>query len=196
MDIKTSIFEGFYSHFILHDLFGKIIPGSIVLLSIVVAKAPTFDSLSKVFSQQQSFGWMFWIGAAWLLGFSLQFSRKDWSSQLEDQRERYKTRIRFFSNASDYERNQAQRFSLVGDATGNGARASGIAALILFLVNINDPVLFLKNYWMVEIGLCLVTVSLYSTHKSFNKKHSEFLLTALELRSEDIPAAEKDESVK
>ena len=70
MDLK-SLFDSFYNRFVLRDLFGKIVPGLIVLLAadVCLFKIELIDMVLKG-------SWFFIIlfsGLAWISSFSLQY---------------------------------------------------------------------------------------------------------------------------
>lgn len=67
----AGLFADFYSKFVLRDLFGKIVPGGVLILTVVVSHSTIGDLISKVAAL--SFGaWVFLLGVAWLMGFAIQ----------------------------------------------------------------------------------------------------------------------------
>lgn len=172
---SPSFFEGFYVHYLLHDLYGKIIPGGIILLSLRIAAKPTLSEFTAVLSNQYSVGWLFIIGLAWTVGFSLQARAKHWSKKLSDPRERYNQRIKFFRCANQFERNQFQRYALVIDATGNSGKALCASGLILVLSNISNFLAFLQNHWTAIIAFFIVGAALLIVSKQYIKKQEAYM---------------------
>lgn len=70
MEEVKNIFNVIYSHFILRDLFGKIVPGSMVLIMLVWYSA-NFSYLEKLFDLSL-WPWLILIGLAWIIGFAIQ----------------------------------------------------------------------------------------------------------------------------
>jgi hypothetical protein len=60
--------EALYSRFLLRDVFGKIVPGTLLLLSLVHPYFPMWSGLKEWPWPV----WLFLIGLSWLLGFAVQ----------------------------------------------------------------------------------------------------------------------------
>lgn len=67
----TGIFEDLYTKFVLRDLFGKIIPGGILIFTVVVSHSTIDDVISKA-DALAFWAWLFLLGVAWLMGFAIQ----------------------------------------------------------------------------------------------------------------------------
>lgn len=136
MSEVSNIIDSLYSKLLLRDVFGKIVPGIIVILTIAVS----LSSLSVVIDFLKGAGFALWtllIGAAWVVAFSVQsfgefcglirYHRKE--IQLK---EYYKLRHQFNSLADDRERMQLERIIVIKEACGNGYAALALSLLILF----------------------------------------------------------------
>ncbi len=69
-DLKE-LFDAFYERFVLRDLFGKIVPGLIVLLTIGSVSNGTVHFMGLINSLSVG-AWIALIGMAWLQGFAVQ----------------------------------------------------------------------------------------------------------------------------
>src|SRR3974390_2048580 len=66
-----SVFDAFYRHFVLRDLFGKIVPGLIVL-AFISALLSDKHELKEAILNLPSAAWIAIVGAGWLAGFAIQ----------------------------------------------------------------------------------------------------------------------------
>jgi len=80
MNQLTNVFDAFYSRFLLRDLCGKILPGSILLFSIAAIRF----SYSQISQFLTSMPWELWIAGAasgWVAGCAVQ-ALGEWSGLL------------------------------------------------------------------------------------------------------------------
>ena len=173
-------FEGVYSAFLLHDLYGKIVPGTIVLASVALAGDPTFSNLIALLAGPYSIGWLFFVGLAWVVGFSLQTLRIDWTPEMSDPITRYSRAIKFYSKAVPYQRHQLQRYSLVHDATSNSSRALFVSIAIFMIYNFAKLPDFLFANWQLLTAEALVATSLYFVSNSYLDKKMNFIKTCVD----------------
>jgi hypothetical protein len=190
MSDQTSFFEGFYVHYLLHDIYVKIIPGSIVLISLQVARQPTLDELSVVLSRSYSVGWVFIIGLAWTVGFSLQALGKHWSTQWGNPAQRYNLRINFFRKANQFERSQLQRYSLVIDTTGNAGKAFLVSTVVLTLSNVVNLEVFLRSHWSTIMALVILSGALLVVSKQYIGKQGPYMeaVGSFDKSAADLPS--------
>jgi hypothetical protein len=141
----SSIFSGFYSHFILRDLLAKITPGSIVLLTIFSTLFTLKDGLMIFDYLKNFFTWSIFIIVSWLIGFAIQgvgeyvgiiryYPKKVGNDKLDDS-EWYQTRLKFLKNAGEFEKREEERLCVVKEACGNGCVCL-IISLILVILNV------------------------------------------------------------
>jgi len=136
MSEVSNIIDSLYSKLLLRDVFGKIVPGITVILSIAVS----LSSLTVVidFLKDAEFAlWVLFIGAAWVVAFSVQsfgefcgfirYHRKDLPLD-----KYYKLRHKFNSLVDERERMQLERIIVIKEACGNGYVALALSLLILF----------------------------------------------------------------
>jgi len=135
MNEKTSIVEAFYNNFLLRDLFAKIVPGFVVLITAVF-QSPIED---KVVAMGEKIGWPLILmvsGVAWIVGFAIQKLGeccrfiKHHPSDYKNYEKRYETRIEFKRIASPSESQQVERYAIIKEAAGNGATAIFLVVLI------------------------------------------------------------------
>jgi hypothetical protein len=133
----NNVIDSLYSKLLLRDFFGKIVPGTIVILTVAVSLSSL--SIIKDFLVDAGFAlWLLLIGASWIVAFSVQslgefctlirYHRKDLSDS-----EYYKLRHRFNSLVDDRERMQLERIVVIKEACGNGCVALLLSVLILLV---------------------------------------------------------------
>ena len=154
MDL-AKLFDSFYNRFILRDVFGKIVPGFILLSGIVLA----FSSPEKIYAAMKPFLFKtsaaelnsvsLWVillsslGIGWLAGLGIERLGEiagilvDPPRKLTEQR--WLNLIIFFDRDTmekPYERSQRERMVVIKEACGNASVALGVAALSgIWIVN-------------------------------------------------------------
>jgi|SRR2546425_12632704 len=135
MSDLAPLFDALYSRLLLRDVFGKVVPGSVVIFAL----AASVFTAKNVADYAQSMGFWFWVlilGSAWVMAFSVQalgestglirYHKKEWSDE-----EFYTKRLEFESCASQDERQQMERFVVIKEACGNGYLAASLAIITL-----------------------------------------------------------------
>ncbi len=178
---NSSSVERIYNKFILHDLFGKIVPGGSVLYVLSTIFTGGFSESIGVIEGLSPGAWIFPLGVSWLAGFALQFKRKDWNPSIDDDEKRYTEKIEFYRDGTAFEIEQLNRYRLVSDATGNAFRA----CLVSFVILLSDFLWHFvtgKEIGVVDLILSLVFLifgfSLRQSFKSNVHKYSRFLEVA------------------
>lgn len=147
MSEAENIFNAFYSKFVLRDFFGKIIPGSIILLSVAIALTSLSNTLTFII-RMSGWMWLFATGFSWISGFAVQSLGEGWLIRYYPRNKRltrqqfYEILIRFDqrSVSSPIERQQVERIVVIKEACGNSYVALGISLLILFAEGLFDRV--------------------------------------------------------
>lgn len=191
MSQKLSFLEGVYAHFFLHDLYGKVVPGGIVLLSAALAKDPTLSNLEAILGKKYSWGWFFLIGLAWIIGISLQVVTKHWIEKYENEKKRYLLKIQSLRIANEHERAQLQRYDLVIDASSNGSKAFFLSFIFFIAMNINNICTFAAEHWWVFATTLAMGTSLMFLSKSYKKKIYHFREAILDLNNSDASEHKK-----
>lgn len=163
----TSLFDSFYTRFVMRDILAKVIPGSILLVFI----SATILSLPKVISSINSMSFGLCIvggGAAWLVGFIVQsfgemfkliryFPKKiSWDDEIENI-------LAFLEVASYDEKLQFERFVVIKEACGNGYVALLVSFLFSIFIKVLESLFTLSfthsllstNSWLYGIGIAL-----------------------------------------
>ena len=117
-----SLFDAFYTRFILRDLFGKIVPGLLLVGATLVSIAGV-ESAGDTLENLGTVPWIALIGASWIVGFVVQevgyslriiryFSNTESDIQVSEEH-------RFRAVADSFEIQQFERFVVIKEATGN-----------------------------------------------------------------------------
>lgn len=142
MNELVTLFDAFYSRFVLRDLFAKIVPG-MMLLS---AMAMSLTSSSSVLTYVASVSFWFWIAifsAAWIIAFAVQALAEKYDliryyPKGLEQIQIYDMLIQFYKISSVLEKQQIERLVVIKEACGNGYMALSISLLLLVVDGILD----------------------------------------------------------
>jgi len=140
MSDLTSLFDALYTRLLLRDFFGKIVPGSFIILAIVISLPPYSDLYfrdGKMLRVHVILALAIFLGVAWIIAFAVQafgetFKLIKWHGEKTDQ-EFLKKRVDFGRRASCRESQQLERLIVIKEACGNGYLALVLSALLLFL---------------------------------------------------------------
>lgn len=186
-DLK-GLFENLYSRFILRDVLGKALPGTLVLLAVALWWAPP-GSVIEWFAGDHSWGfWLFFFSSAWLLGLAIQFfaeyfrfleyfppGLRSLEKKCVDQyNSEFFVAVRDFLKAPSNEEhsNRNERFEVIKESCGNASASLVLAAGVLVArlgfeigVNHNGPIphgaLRLVLVFLVVLGIVFL---LYRMH--------------------------------
>ena len=148
MDLAR-LFDSFYNRFILRDVFGKIVPGFILIVGILILLEPSPSICSKIkicpvaeigyliFSKANSISLLaivlFSLGIGWLAGFAIQRLGEILGVLIEprngtEEQEWLDLMIKFDRNTRtrEWERNLRERLVVIKEACGNSSVALGI----------------------------------------------------------------------
>ncbi len=137
-----SLFEALYNRFILRDLFGKIVPGLILLVALYVALVRPDTSPAGVITLLTSLSVPMWIvlgSIGWITAFGVQWLGErikilryygDW---IPNDKSWYEKVVRFTQVASPAEKDLFERFVVIKETCGNTAMSLVLSALVLFI---------------------------------------------------------------
>ena len=192
METVSRLVEALYTQFLLVDVFGKIIPGFIVLYSAVMSFWSPCPALERV-DQLGSWGWPVVFGLSWVLGLGLQ-SIGQWvrlAHEFPDLGAWYEQRARFERVARETEVQQVSRLLVIREASGNGCTA--LVASLLILVSSNPwqvPSWFQEDPWTHTV-LIIVAIAiawhLYRMAREHTRRSEEYVSAIL--RVAQPPAA-------
>lgn len=150
-DTNTWI-RALYDNFLLRDIFAKILPGTIVLAATLYDNALG----EKVVPFIGQIGWpaiLILAGLAWIVGFAIQDIGEvlriiRHHPQRYDQTDyRYRRRNAFTQVATMSETQQAERYAIIKEASGNSATA-------IFL---GTAIIAVRAYWIGDLSFELST---------------------------------------
>jgi hypothetical protein len=193
MSDLRDLFDAFYSRLILRDVFGKIVPGSIIIFAVGASLSSISDAANYLNSMPFWF-WLFFLGASWITAFSVQaFAEKTrmiryYSKHFAADRDFYIRRNRFDNHASvgPIERQQLERLVVIKEACGNSYVSVIIAALILILNGLVDGVTFaqyceeFKKSWHLVLLIILGIIFLAVMHFIHVGRQDTYMNTILE----------------
>lgn len=141
-DIVT-IFDAFYSKFVLRDFLAKIVPGLILLASIAISLAPSISFIITYVVSMSFWCWIAIFGMAWIASFAVQsFAEKYgfiryYPEELDETRY-YNEQITFSEISSILEKQIVERFKVIKEACGNSYVTLSIALILLAMDRILD----------------------------------------------------------
>ncbi len=180
-----SLFDAFYSHFILRDVFGKIVPGATLLVALylaIVQPSPSPTDAIRLLTQARIPTFVLLGAAGWITAFGLQrlgefvkFLRY-YGNWIQNDKSWYAELIRFAQVASPGEKAIFERFVVIKEMCGNAAVSLVLSSVLLLCPwhsgrDANIPVAIL-------IG----GVSLGFMHRVHVKRNTWWLESVLEFR--------------
>ena len=124
------IFESFYDKLLLRDLFGKVVPGVLLILAILIAAFGP-SGVDIAMSKMTFSLWIILGGFSWLTGFALQYLgeaakllRKNPYGNCNPRQTRdsfYPIWAVFQKRATKFEKIHAERLNIIKEACGNAA---------------------------------------------------------------------------
>lgn len=192
MSVSNQIIEALYNNFLLRDLFAKMVPGSVVVVATAY-QSPFGKGAIEVANQ---IGWpAVFIGAGivWIIGFALQEIGeslriiKHHPDKLADSKRRYKLRTDFQKIATLSESQQAERYTIIKEASGNSATAL-FAALLIFIVRSLLSSKFSISLSTIFPGviLLLFAIALVRANRSHARKQYEFIESVIATSKSDV----------
>ena|SRR5437870_1383698 len=179
----SGIVDALYSRLILRDFFGKVVPGSIILLSIFVATF-SYDDLKKGLDHISFLPGILLIGLSWILAFALQAFGETLHiicyHDCETNEEFYVKRHRFHVGTGVQQHQQLERLVVIREACGNGYLALTLSGAFLALNTLatRGP-RALGNlftfYWPVIVFAVLLVVFLAVMHFVHVRRQSEYI---------------------
>lgn len=192
MSDLRDIFDAFYSRLILRDVFAKIVPGSIVIFAIVASLSSISDT-AKYLESMPSWFWLFFLGASWVVAFSVQaFAERArliryFSRRFNSNEEFYIRRYQFDTVVnSSIERQQLERLVVIKEACGNSYVSIIVAMLILISKSLVDGITLadyfraLKESWHLVLFITFVTSFLAEMHFIHVERQDIYMITILE----------------
>jgi len=159
------VIESLYNRFLLRDFFGKIIPGSILIIIITSALIDYNDFWKFLNYLKEIWLWIFFIGISWIIGFTIQsigeiipfrniklryypesYIINDKQINLDDNKW-FNMYLYFKNEASDKENQEFERFVVIKEACGNGYIAF---LIILIIIIINIVFAFFQKYSLLS----------------------------------------------
>lgn len=176
-----------YNKFYLRDLFGKIVPGLVLFLSIYIAVDHYLHNIGL------QLNWILIIillGSSWVLGFCVQsfgesiFLIRYYTKNYNTESEFYKCYILFQDKASTSEKENLERLVVIKEACGNYCSTLITGGIFVHFVIWNAKgfcffINCLKTYWSLYLIAAFITVFLYRMHREHVKKQCELMETVL-----------------
>jgi hypothetical protein len=186
-----NIFDNMYRQFILRDLFAKIAPGSIMLLSTSFLFSPSISQSFGGFSRLSFWLWMIILVAAWIIGFVVQhggiifgiIKDRTYSYRKEAKKGKTDEIKKTFSDKIDthflekaqitmdagQEFNRVlERIVVIKEACGNWSIALGYSALVLlvrFFLCLSANYKYVPLYAYLFLSLVLGCIVLNLAHR-------------------------------
>lgn len=186
---EKTIVELLYNNFLLRDLFAKIVPGSIVLASVFYDN-PFGDSIVTLAARV---GWAAVIilaGLAWLVGFAVQEIGellriiRHHPRSYEQSQYRYLRRCAFKKLAIESESQQAERYAIIKEATGNSATAILLTISIVTAKSLLSSDSLISSALFSGFLLTVFALALVKANRSHAKKQFEFIDSVVDANKE------------
>jgi len=186
-----SIFDAFYSRYILRDLTAKVIPGFIFLTSfsvfLIFLLFDYYDIDSSVsyiieFYKGMSFWmWIIILALTWVFGFSIQYVGEKFGliryypefmdnekTQKLDESTFHRMYLFLQNNGTNKERQEYERFVTIKEATGNSYVSIMISYIIFILFLLAaDYMIFNEKPWII----IFISMTVFGIIISLRKMH-------------------------
>ena len=173
MEQLATLFDAFYSRFVLRDLLAKIAPGAIFLIALSAIVTDSAESIADHLANLSFWAWIILISVSWITGIAIQgigeklhliIYYPEWKDP--DKKEKldrgawYKMDIEFSEKASESEKQQVERFVVIKEACGNAYIALSISVILLTLNGLINLLLCRNDLylWLREVILPLSPV--------------------------------------
>jgi len=193
MDL-TKLFEAFYTKLLLRDFFAKIVPGSIVLVAIVVSKldfsdfTETVEAIEKFLSIIPFYLWVIIAGLAWIMGFAVQsvgefLGAIRYHPKTVSREQVYKSRTQFDAIASKNDQMRLERYVVIKEACGNGYMGIVIALFYNFVSNISQFSTILLENWASYLLSVLIMIFLARMHFEHVDRQHKVMSAVLDVKN-------------
>jgi hypothetical protein len=143
----TSLFDAFYNKLVLRDSFGKIVPGFILIISVIIAS--DVGAVNAIVSKMNLMSWILAAELGWLIGFALQYiGELGWALMRHPQlnipdlypedmdrntarRKFHEKWAKFQRVATPNDRIHAERLNVIREACGNASISLGLSCGVL-----------------------------------------------------------------
>lgn len=193
MSEASSFFNALYHNFLLRDLFAKMVPGAVVIATIL-SQNPLGERVVEI---GENVGWPFVLlgaGVAWIFGFALQELGgilkiiKHYPTDPTDyskSKKRYTLRTAFKKVATENERQQVERYAVIKEATGNGATTILLCLFIVLMrLVVAGDLVFSVSALIPGFFLLLFVGVLIRGNRSHAIKQYEFMETVVKARTD------------
>jgi len=184
-----------YLRFVLRDVFGKMVPGAVLLLAVSFSIAEGNGS-APLWHESSVVGWALFLGIAWILGFALQASG-EWLGLLRNEPKNL-TRQAFYEQLIEFHRltrddrseaMQGERLLVIKEACGNGAMALAAAEMLWIARALGAGAEIASRATGLIVGISLAggVVALWWMHHEHVKRHNDYVM--MYLKSQGHPAS-------
>jgi hypothetical protein len=189
MEMK-GIFDSLYDKLILRDIFGKVVPGTLLISAVVVSLSGP-DVTYQLIDKMTFVLWMAVIGFAWLIGFALQYigerlrllrTHPPGRDSSETRQAFYPKWAKFQRLATDYEKLHAERLNVIKEACGNASISLLLTSLVFCAKLIKDGnmkslIALLFVGFVLAIAFCL-----WRMHIIHVERYGEFVENTIQFR--------------
>lgn len=197
MEKGENFIDAIYSRFVLRDAFGKMVPGSI-LLGTIIGSNLEFPLKVNLIKEIPFWAWLGFFGLSWIIAFGLQSfgERVELIKYLPDdvnQDEWYRDYMQFHMNVKTGGVRQHERLVVIMEACGNTAIALGASFVFLiikalFLLGLSTNKATLWTSWKTELPniapIIIISVLLmwflHRMHSEHRSRHYNILKKGLD----------------
>lgn len=178
----SNMFDALYNRFLLRDVFGKVVPGSVGLVSIALGRLAPQEFLSALVGLP-SVVWPLLYGAAWIVGFAIQqipstfcWSHTHTRSKYGHSELEYHRHVRAVRGAitQQHDHQQLERFIVIKESCGNAFYALLIAPFLWLLAS-RLPICALFAEWRLLIVWVVTLILLLRQHRSARTNEENYL---------------------
>jgi len=188
-EIKELI-TSLYNDFLLRDLFAKIVPGMIVIITSLYIMN-TEQIYHQISSEIKGVLVFLLVGTSWTVGYAIQQIGEIFKliihhpKQYNDSEVRYSFRLKFNKLATKTELQQVERFAVIKEASGNMAISLLFVIIIILFNDLNRIINFSDISFLISIFILLIfSLALIKANRNHAKKQYTFIEKVINIRSE------------
>jgi hypothetical protein len=202
MDKGENIIDAIYSRFVLRDALGKMVPGSILLATIIGSNIPWPPNIDLI-KAVPVWAWLGFFGISWIVAFGLQSLGEkvkliQYLPKCTDVDTWYSKYMQFRMNAKTEGLREHERMVVIMEACGNAAIALGASFVFLLIKLLFDLVAGKATLSTLKTALpslgppvimfVVLMCFLYRMHCEHRSRHYKLLLRGLDELNKDKAA--------
>jgi hypothetical protein len=178
----SSILDKIYEKFLLRDIFAKIVPGLILIVTVFYVVTGDIAKIEKL-TQLSWISWIILIGFEWIVAFGIQSIGEAlkliryYTDNYDSDERWYIDYNKFLSKATPAEKSNCERFVVIKEATGNLSLSIFISTVLILIKLLLTDFNIIKNtgFWLISIFVFIFGVFLQRMHRVHVERQCKYV---------------------